>query len=231
MKPLPPLARAILTAVRPDLDTRSRPGDPALPLSAPARVYLASLAEGSRATMKQSLDALARTVDERFDAGSFPWGRLRREHTVLMREELMKRIDGRDKTAPIEFSTANKMLTALRGVLKEAWRLGFMTQEEYSHASDIENVKGYRLPTGRALGEDELEQLFEACDTTTLNGARNAALVALLAAGGLRRAEAASLSIEDVTEADVTKMFESIEAMVEEIHEEGKRNKGKGTRR
>jgi site-specific recombinase XerD len=90
------------------------------------------------------------------------------------------------------------MLAALRGVLKEAWRLGQMDAETYQRASDLRNVRSERLPTGRALTKRELQKLFRACSKSAGPiGARDAALISVLYGGGLRRSEAVSLDLED----------------------------------
>jgi site-specific recombinase XerD len=92
-------------------------------------------------------------------------------------------------------ASANKILSALRGVLHAAFRLGQMNADEYQRASDVEAVKGSTVPRGRALKSGEIMALFEACDPGTAQGARDAALLAVLYAAGLRRSEAVALDL------------------------------------
>jgi site-specific recombinase XerD len=100
-------------------------------------------------------------------------------------------------------ATANKMLSAMKGVLKSCWRLGLMSADERDRASDIEPVRGTRLPPGRSIPRGELRSLFEVCAQEAndprmrARGVRDAAMLALLYVGGLRRTELASLRLSD----------------------------------
>ena len=172
----------------------------------PATVYLARLAPGSRRTMRGALATIATIcvpdTDEALDPEAFPWRRVRAEHTKAIRAALAERF---------KYSTANKALSALRGVLREAWELGQMDTEAYHRAAAIRAVKGSSAAqaTGRALKRPELRALIEACLTPaaprsgepaiiTDKGRRDAALVALGYGCGLRRDELASLDVGDL---------------------------------
>lgn len=166
----------------------------------PAAVYLAQLAQSGRRTQKTALDTLAALLGppaapgQAYDALSCPWHLLRYQHTAALRTALTERY------AP---ATANKMLAALRRVLKECWQLGLMTVEEYERAAAVKAIKAETLPKGRALSLDELEQLLEACARdASPAGVRDAALIALMAAGGPRRSEVVALQIGDYDRAD-----------------------------
>jgi hypothetical protein len=125
----------------------------------PVAVYLARLAPSSRRTMRAALDAIASLVsDARCDAWSLAWEKLRYCHTTAVRALLA---DGR--YAP---STANRHLAALRGVLKECWRLGYVSAEEFQRASDLEPVRGSRLPRGRALQPGEVRALTPSTEVS-----------------------------------------------------------------
>ena len=155
----------------------------------PAAVYLARLAPGSRRTMRGALDTVAGILtSDAADALALPWHLLRYQHTAAVRAALAERY------AP---ATANKTLAALRGVLLEAWRLGLIPADEYSRAADLPAVRGSTLPSGRALTREELRALFAACADGTPAGARDAALLATLYGGGLRRSEAVALTLAD----------------------------------
>ncbi len=156
----------------------------------PAAVYLSRLSPGSRRAMAQSLAVVAGILSSgKATVESLPWASLRYQHTQAVRAALAERY------AP---ATANKILSALRGVLGECFRLGLMSAEDHARASDIPNVKGQSAPRGRALKMVELVALFGACDPTTAQGARDAALLAVLYGAGLRRAEAVALDLADL---------------------------------
>lgn len=153
----------------------------------PALVYLARLAPGSRRAMGQALRVLASLAGDA-PVERFPWHRLRYAHTQAMRAKVAARY------AP---ASANKILCALRGVLKECARLELARAEDVLRASDLPSLRGGRLPRGRALAPGELRALFAACDASTARGTRDAALLALLYGAGLRRSEAVRVAPRD----------------------------------
>ncbi|HEY3229911.1 MAG TPA: site-specific integrase [Roseiflexaceae bacterium] len=170
----------------------------------PALVYLAQLSPGSRRSMRTALNTIAELlgVAPVVQETSSPrrrrevetllycdWTSLRYQHTLALRTLLAERYKP---------ATANKMLAALRRVLLEARRLGLMTPDDYAQAADIGSIKGSSLPPGRALSMGELTALMAACSADpTPAGPRDAALIALLSRGGLRRSEAVALDLAD----------------------------------
>ena len=106
--------------------------------------------------MRSALDQVARilTGNEDADSSQVPWNRLRYEHMTALRSRLA------DAYAP---ATANKMLAAVRGVLRNAWQVGTMDTDEYSRAIAVKTVRGSRLPSGRALSAGEIRALFSVC--------------------------------------------------------------------
>lgn len=155
----------------------------------PAAVYLAGLAAGSRPTMQGALDVIAGIITDDGAATGFdvPWHGLRFQHTAAIRAELAARYS---------HATANKMLSALRGVLRAAWRLGQMSGDDYHLAASVESVKGETVPAGRSITQGELAALLNTCGQD-VTGIRDAAIISLLYAGGLRRAEVVNLTLAD----------------------------------
>lgn len=156
----------------------------------PAAVYLARLSPGSRRTMAASLNHMAGLLTgNQATMQTLDWSALRYQHTAALRSLLSQLY------AP---ATANKMLAALRGVLKEAWRLGQVSAEDYHRAADLPSVRGTTLPRGRALSKSELGQLFAACAAdNSPAGRRDAAILAVLYNCGLRRSELVALDLAD----------------------------------
>lgn len=90
------------------------------------------------------------------------------------------------------------MFSAPRGVLKAAWRLGYLPAEDYHLAASVENVRGERLPAGRHVASGELAGLMGVCcDDLRPAGVRDAAIIGLLYSCGLRRAELIALDLQD----------------------------------
>jgi integrase len=171
----------------------------------PLAVYLARLTSPeSRRAMATSLELLAELLADgrptepterqrRRRAGqplaaAVPWHQLRYGHTQALRSWLA------EHCSP---PAANRHLAALRGVLREAWRLGLMNGEDLARAIDLASVPGTSLPAGRYVEDGEVRRLVAAClADDSPGGRRDAAVLAALFVGGLRRAEAVALDVE-----------------------------------
>ena len=172
-----------------------------LPLSQqPHALYLDSLTSAeSRRTMQKALAAVASVLEgdgeytrQRLGFARIRWSALRYQHTAAIRAKLM------DAYSP---ATVRLYLSALRGVLYQAWKLGQMSSEDYQRAADLEAVTGEALPVGRDLSAGEIADLMRVCQSDhTAAGARDGAMIALLYACGLRRAELVSLELVDYDE-------------------------------
>jgi integrase len=140
--------------------------------------------------MATALDVIAGLLTSyRCSLQTLDWSVLRYQHTSAVRAILG------ELYAP---ATANKMLAALRGVLKEAWRLGQMGAEEYRRAEDLGSVRGETVPAGRELPSGQLDALMEACQRDLgPAGPRDAAIIGLMYSCGLRRAEVVALDLAD----------------------------------
>jgi site-specific recombinase XerD len=155
----------------------------------PAIVYLGTLAPTGRRSMRAKLGKVAQLLDVA-DPAQLPWARLRYQHVARIRALLLE-----GGAAP---ATINTTLSALRGVAGEAFKLGLMRAEDLERIRLVKNVRGDRLPAGRALTAGELVALMDVCSNDSgPAGARDASIIALLYATGLRRSELAGLELGD----------------------------------
>lgn len=149
--------------------------------------YLSRLSEGSRGSAKASLRVVTRMLSagEVTDPFAYPWAELDHAALVRLRRELARRFSP---------DTANLRLAYVRGVMREAWRLGLLDRDAMERVIDVGRVRGSSPPRGRHVQADEITALIRACPDTP-RGRRDAALVQLLYQAGLRRAEVAGLEV------------------------------------
>ncbi len=169
----------------------------------PAAVYLMSLdSKASQRTMSWALEAVTWLVrgiikepieGERIKATNlyldFPWGEMRYQHMQAIRAQL-KEI--------YPYATANTIIAAIRGTLKNAWMLGYMTGDDYQKIMTIKTIRGKTLLKGRALSQGEVNAIMNACQEDSSDaGIRDGSILALMLGGGLRRAEVVKLDLKD----------------------------------
>lgn len=190
MKDDEPELTLVPVGISPDAEFFPAVADNEAPLN-PANAYLLSLnSPRSRQTMASFLNIVARILGAT-DAQTCSWGSLRRHHVMAITELL--RDTGRAT------ATINTYLSALKGVAKEAWMLKLMDVESFQHIRAVRNLRGSRLPRGRALRADEIKLLFATCDAdSSFLGPRDAALLAVILGCGLRRSEVVGLSLCDI---------------------------------
>jgi site-specific recombinase XerD len=95
-------------------------------------------------------------------------------------------------------ATANRYLSAVKGVLREAWRLGEYPGEELEKVTDVRSAPGSVIPAGRSLSKGEPKSLMAGCVDGTPVGIRDAAVIALAYGSGFRSTEISGLSLEDI---------------------------------
>src|SRR3989442_3226240 len=144
------------------------------------------------------LDWIARRATQLYTAETMPWHRLRRPHVLRIRGLLEENYQP---------ATANRMLSALRGVLRECWQGQLMTTEQYQAAIGVPAVRGESERRGRDLSAAELRGLFDACTRAPRDGPghdsaarrrRYAAFLGLAYGCGLRRSEVVAVDIADL---------------------------------
>jgi integrase len=172
----------------------------ALPTAAPvpenpyALYFVGQLvSDKSRRSMRSTLGQLLKRFFQWPGAAhAFPWHELRFKHLAALRTWLATTY------AP---ATANRALVAVRGILRQAFRLGLIAEADYRLAVEVEAVRGSRTTPGRLVTVGEVRALFEAIrgHYPPALAARNAAMLALLYGAGLRRGELAGLTLASVS--------------------------------
>lgn len=156
----------------------------------PAAVYLAGLANAkAKRVQAQALSVVAELLTGSPEIMRCNWAALSYAYLQAVRAKLAERYAA---------ATANRTISAIRGVLKAAFLLGQMDAETYQRAIMVKNVAGSTLPAGRELASGELAALMASCENdTSPAGVRDAAIIALAYSCGLRRDEITSLDLGD----------------------------------
>lgn len=176
----------------------------ALPENAhnPVEIYLNSLNTArSMETMRGALVSVLCTLAEAkliplvadeitsADVLAFPWHSLRNAEMETLRGLLVRSF------AP---ATAALYLTAVKGVLKKAWKQNLMSTDDYMRTVDVDAIRPNSVKAGRAVAVESLNTIFKQCESDDhFTAQRDAAIVAVGYFGGLRRAEIAALDLSD----------------------------------
>ena len=158
----------------------------------PALIYLLTLTTGvSRRAQLSALRHFVRWAIEGETVESFPWGELRHAHVLAYRDYVIERLKPK---------TTNRYLSAVRGVMRQAWMLGILPANEWARIREIKSIRGSTLPAGRELPDADLRAMLKSANSHARRWfrARDAAMLTLLYASGMRRAEIAGLTLDDV---------------------------------
>ena len=179
------------------MDTTRTPADLALLPSSmradPVALYIARLRPGSRASVGASLRRVAALLGHD-DPRLVPWAEMRREHVLYVQLAMVEQHLGA--------RTVNHALVVLRGVLREAWRIGLLDGDVFARLADVKGLRtNTEPPSGRHVEATELRALLAAAASGSGAAAlRDGAILALLFGCGLRRAEVAAMNREDVAD-------------------------------
>lgn len=169
----------------------------------PAKTYIESLnSPTSRLTQKEALNIIARYLLGIEDIGRrkigvgtddaylFDWSTLRYEHTSKIQTWLM----GTYKPA-----TAQRMIAAVKGTLKAAWRLKQIESDDYLRAVDLTRITT-ESNVGRMLSPEEVAALLATCARGGPTIAtRDAAMIMIMVLYTARRAEITTIQYSDYT--------------------------------
>jgi integrase len=155
----------------------------------PAAVYLAKLSKRSRRVQMDALNTIADILAPGATYLEIPWHEIGYQHAQAIRAVLDERYSA---------ASANRMLSALRETVKQAWLLGQAPAENYLRVKEVDNVTGSRLPAGRQVTSGEIKALLDACIADDgPAGYRDAAIIAWMVCSGPRRSEIAAADLDD----------------------------------
>ena len=128
-----------------------------------------------------------------------PWWLLTYGQAMMLHGVLTARMDAGVWSA----AHVNKHLSALRRVIFECWRLGYLDADQRDRLRDFPQVEAVRERAGRNVRPDETALMLAACAAEDSPiGVRDAAVIAVLQSTGGRRSEIAGLLIEDYDHAE-----------------------------
>ncbi|MCW0217098.1 MAG: site-specific integrase [Prosthecobacter sp.] len=159
----------------------------------PAVFYIESLgSEVSKLTMISPLNKAALILDDSLSGPEawrkIPWEKISAKAVRFIMAQL--------KGKP---STRNKALAALKGVARAAWEMAALPTEELARIRSIKGDAGSREPAGRYVTTGELTSILKTLASAPAPAAvRDSALISLAAFTGARRAELASIRLENM---------------------------------
>jgi len=156
----------------------------------PANIYLAKQTDSAQRVQKNALNVVADILSPGSDYLSFPWHELAYQHVLIIKTVLNKKYS---------ISSTNRMLSAVRETIKQAWLNEQIPGERYLRIKQVENVRGSRLPGGRYVAPGEIKAIIDVCiRDDSPGGFRDAAIIAwMVSGGGPRRSEVVKVNLED----------------------------------
>jgi len=156
----------------------------------PVTLYLQGLVPTGRRSVKSLLKTAAAILDFEGELEVMPWSIIEYQHLASIRSTLQEQ----QKSA----NTINLTLSALKGVMKACFNLKLISADQLLLLNDIKRVRGKRLPSGRSLSKQDIKKIYRACEKDkTIAGKRDHAIITTMLASGIRRSEAANITLED----------------------------------
>ncbi len=159
----------------------------------PSQAYINALEHRTtQYTATVFLNRLARRLssDRITEHARFNWEKLSYEHLDAIKRQLSSEL------AP---NTVNTYLTMIKGVMKHAHKQGLIDTTTLINIKDVKRAKGSRIDSGREVKEVEMLAIFAANrESNTLQSIRDNVLLSLMYYCGLRRSEAASISLDNI---------------------------------
>ncbi len=160
----------------------------------PAVLYLLELSTAAgRRAQRSALLHFLRWAAPSESLQTFAWSQLRPFHVLAYRDFLMERLKAK---------TVNRYLSAVRGVIKQAWLCGQIEAEIWARVREVRSMPGKSLPAGRELQDAEIRAMLEVAGKQKRRWyrSRDIAILSLLYCSGMRRAEVAALQFGGIVE-------------------------------
>lgn len=159
----------------------------------PITAYLRRLAPGSQRTLRTALDRAAEYLSRgRETAASYRWESVTDADIQMMQQGLGE---------VYKSSTINKIAAAVRGVARQARHQASQVNPkwvEFEPPSKLREQVQETLTRGRYVGPLTIKALLGIClRDISATGARDAAIIAVLAGTGIQRSELVALKLED----------------------------------
>lgn len=94
--------------------------------------------------------------------------------------------------------TVNVRLSAVRKLVDEAWRSGWIDTETATEVREVKNVRQLGQPTGNWLTREQAKEILTVPDRSQMKGKRDYVILAMLVGCALRRSEMISLTIAHI---------------------------------
>jgi site-specific recombinase XerD len=157
----------------------------------PAELYIQTLDSPiSVKNVTYALNRISLIISGKQCLFSFDWSSLTYQKITLLKSQYIKR--------ELSANSINTYLALIKGVCREAWRVGLMSTDCYMLIKEVKRVKSVTLCSGRSLDYKEVKQLvvhYQKLNTAI--GFRNAAIFALTYGTGLRVAELCNLTVDN----------------------------------
>ncbi|HRA65155.1 MAG TPA: tyrosine-type recombinase/integrase [Caldilinea sp.] len=161
-----------------------------------ATAYLMTLSATGRASMLSSLKLVARVMGAA-DIGDVNWASLNAANVQALVARV--RDTPTERGEPRAPASVTAVLNGLKGVAKAAWRRNTLSTDTWERIRDVKPPRGSRLPAGRDIAPIERAVLISAAVADDrVAGMRDSAILAMLMATGIRRAELVALALEDI---------------------------------
>jgi len=167
----------------------------------PVRAFVGSLpSANSKRAARKILDGVAKRVEHTWQ--SMPWHELTNIDVNQLKSNELARVS--DRTGkPLSAAHINKTLWAVKGVMGACFDQGLIDGDTLLRIQRVKGVKrdrgdGEDEKAGRYITQGERERIIKACQDGTDAGARDEAVIAVMCAVGLRRAEVPALSLESI---------------------------------